>query len=139
MTTIAYKDGIIAVDSRTTSGSTISSDRAQKIFYKDGVCFVLGGQMNLVDDLINSWPDLGIETENIGGFAWDGEKLWEIVCSDEKLTKQKHDVNEPWACGTGGDFALGALDMGATAEEAVKIAIGRDIYSGGEVKTVRIG
>ena len=101
--------------------------------------FVLGGRMNLVNEVIDSWPDLGIETEELGGFVWDGSTLWEICCSDGKLLRQKQDLSICWACGTGGDFALAAMDMGASAEGAVRIAIGRDVYSGGEIKTIKVG
>lgn len=35
--------------------------------------------------------------------------------------------------GSGSDYALAAMDAGATAEEAVKVAIGRDVYTGGKI------
>lgn len=41
--------------------------------------------------------------------------------------------------GTGGPYALGALHMGATAKEAVSVAMKCDVYSGGKVQTVRLG
>ena len=46
-------------------------------------------------------------------------------------------MNEtPWAIGSGGDYALGAMKAGATAEEAVAIAIELDINSGFGIDTV---
>ena len=43
-----------------------------------------------------------------------------------------------FAMGSGRDFALGAMAAGASAEEAVRAAIAHDVYSGGEVVTLRI-
>ena len=42
------------------------------------------------------------------------------------------------AIGSGGCYALAAMDAGATAKESVKIAIGRDIYSGGRIRTFKV-
>ncbi len=42
-------------------------------------------------------------------------------------------VDLPAVLGTGGDIALGAMMAGATPEEAVNLAILRDVYSGGKV------
>ncbi|EPM72547.1 20S proteasome subunits A/B [Pseudomonas syringae pv. theae ICMP 3923] len=43
MTTIAYKDGVIAYDSRTTGGTTISDDDSGKLQTVDGVQFICTG------------------------------------------------------------------------------------------------
>lgn len=43
MTTIAYKDGVIAYDSRVTRSGTIVSDNAPKCQVVDGVSFFLSG------------------------------------------------------------------------------------------------
>lgn len=43
-----------------------------------------------------------------------------------------------FSVGSGSVFALAAMDAGATAEEAVKIAKGRDPFSGGLVTTVKL-
>lgn len=50
--------------------------------------------------------------------------------------KAFYEVQAPYAIGSGADIALGALDQGATAEEAVKIACKRNVLSGGAVTTV---
>ncbi|ODT84837.1 hypothetical protein [Phenylobacterium sp. SCN 70-31] len=43
---------------------------------------------------------------------------------------------EYYAIGSGSEFALGAMAMGASAEEAVRAAIKHDCYSGGEINTI---
>lgn len=47
-------------------------------------------------------------------------------------------VERPFAIGSGRDFALAAMDMGATAKEAVEMAAKRDVYTGGTIRTVII-
>jgi ATP-dependent protease HslVU (ClpYQ) peptidase subunit len=42
-----------------------------------------------------------------------------------------------YAIGSGAAFAMGAMDAGATAKEAVKIAC-RDVYTGGKIRTYKI-
>lgn len=37
------------------------------------------------------------------------------------------------AIGSGSSYALAAMDAGRTAEDAVKIACGRDVWSGGDI------
>lgn len=44
----------------------------------------------------------------------------------------------PAAVGSGMDFAVGALDNGATAQRAVEIAAGRDIRSGGKITVISL-
>jgi hypothetical protein len=42
------------------------------------------------------------------------------------------------AIGSGADFAMGAMAMGATAEQAVKVAIDFNLNCGGEITTIRL-
>ncbi len=42
-----------------------------------------------------------------------------------------------YGIGTGSTFAIGALEAGATIEEAMQIATSNDIYTGGEIQIVR--
>jgi len=55
MTTIAYKDGVIACDSRITSGSLIVDDNEIKMVKKGDVVFFLAGSTSdylaFIDDL----------------------------------------------------------------------------------------
>jgi ATP-dependent protease HslVU (ClpYQ) peptidase subunit len=49
-------------------------------------------------------------------------------------------VDAPYAAfGSGSEYAIGALDMGATAETAVRIASGRDLQTGGVIQVERPG
>lgn len=46
-------------------------------------------------------------------------------------------MERPFAIGSGRDFALAAMDMGATAKEAVEAAAG-GVYTGGTIRTLII-
>lgn len=140
MTTIAYKDGIIAVDSRVCSGCTIVSDDADKIRHLDGKVFILGGDHHLQEELIADYPNGRVTGGNAtGGFVFDGGILYTVgVLESGKIFRELHDLDAPWASGSGGDHALTAMDMGASAEEAVAMAAKRDIHTGGKVKTFEL-
>lgn len=47
-------------------------------------------------------------------------------------------VDPPFAIGTGAQLAIGAMEHGATAIEAVEVACRRDINSGGKVQWVSL-
>jgi len=42
-----------------------------------------------------------------------------------------------YAIGTGAPFAIGALEAGASLEEAIDIAVANDIYTGGPIQVMR--
>jgi len=47
-------------------------------------------------------------------------------------------VKQPFSTGSGSVYAVGAMDAGASAEEAVNIACYRDPYSGGDVQVMSL-
>lgn len=57
-------------------------------------------------------------------------QIWNI-----DLEGYAHTINRPFnAIGSGCEFALGALEYGATAIDAVKAAATLDMHSGGDVQ-----
>jgi ATP-dependent protease HslVU (ClpYQ) peptidase subunit len=46
--------------------------------------------------------------------------------------------NGKWAIGSGQHFAIAAMDLGKSAEEAVAYAMTRDVYSGGEITVLTL-
>lgn len=142
MTTIAYKDGMIAYDGRMTQGDVITTDTYQKMWERDGVKFFLTGKRVDYGALINGWfglprPDTCPECS---AFVVDTDgTVWEIGCNEENIFwKDEIDRDTPCACGSGMPFALAAMDMGASAEKAVRVAAGRDVYTGGTIRTFRV-
>lgn len=54
------------------------------------------------------------------------------------IWKQDLDPSNPDAMGSGSAYAIAAMDMGASAEDAIRAAMKRDIYTGGVVRTMTI-
>lgn len=140
MTTIAYKDGVIAYDGRQTRNDRIVSDSAAKCQVVDGVSFFLSGavcdEKALIAAYFGTASSVPVECS---GYAVDGGKLMMIGHDDTTgIWKQDLDPANPDAMGSGAQYALAAMDMGASAEDAVRAAMKRDIYTGGAVRTVTI-
>ncbi|WP_122503127.1 proteasome subunit beta [Pseudomonas viridiflava] len=140
MTTIAYKDGVIAYDSRQTRGGAIVSDDCLKCEIVNGVSFFLSGCVCDEQALIAAY--FGTPSKDpveCSGFVVDNGKLM-MVGHDDKtgVWRQPLDPANPDAIGSGSAYALAAMDMGASAEEAVRAAMKRDIYTGGTVRTIVI-
>ena len=142
MTTIAYRDGIMAADSQLTSGSIAVSGNVSKIHFKDGNVFAVSGLWG--DTLkILKWFEAGLKgdipkiTDDSQGLLLKADGtfygLW------ENQTMVSLDQNEFYAIGSGADIALGAMEMGASAVESVEVGIKRDIYSGGKVVSFKAG
>jgi len=139
MTTIAYKDGIIAYDGRVTSGSVISYDDYDKCVERDGVKFVMAGYTADYSRLIDAY--LGAELVNIGASALmvDAEGVWCIGHNDgEGVWKSVVLADRPYAIGSGSVHALTAMDMGASAYQAVEMAMKRDSCTGGKIRTLTV-
>lgn len=140
MTTIAYKYGVIAYDSRQTRNDRIVSDNAQKCTIVDGVRFFLTGavcdERSLIAAYFGTPSQVPVECS---GYVVDGGRLM-MVGHDDKtgIWKQDLDPSNPDAIGSGSAYALAAMDMGASAEDAVRAAMKRDIYTGGNVSSIKI-
>lgn len=141
MTTIAYRDGVMAADGRMVFDSTIMSDDTIKIFrLSDGALMAITGEESYGRAIINA---LETEDEELPQAPGDVNALLVEVDGTIKLFDGigEFGVVETnyIALGTGAAFAYGALDSGCTAEEAVKAAIKRDPSSGGRVHIERLG
>ena len=140
MTTIAYKDGVIAYDSRQTRNDRIISDNAQKCQVVSGVSFFLSGAVCDEKALIAAYfgTPSAVPVE-CSGYVVDGGNLM-MVGHDDKtgIWKQELDLSNPDAIGSGSAYAIAAMDMGASAEDAVRAAMKRDIYTGGTIRSAFI-
>lgn len=143
MTTVAFKAGIMACDSRY-SQTAVGATRGQKIFRKRvgrkevliGIAGDVFAAMLFVDwygtadkDLQKSLVDM--TDDGFIALVWDGRKLFEAnrycrLC----------EVDEPYyAIGSGGVHAITAMDCGKTAVQSIQMAVRRDVYSGGRVQS----
>lgn len=140
MTTIAYKDGVIACDARITNGTTITYDDYDKFAERDGINFALCGYLCDYAKLVGAWfgETFSVAVE-CSALVFDGESLCYIAYDvTEGLCKTPILKGRPYAIGSGSPFALTAMDMGATAYQAVEMAMKRDSCTGGKIRTLTV-
>lgn len=139
MTTIVYKAGVIAYDSRSTCGGTIVDDDANKHSIKDGVHFFFCGVTAEKENMSNAYFDPKSEGDYEGSaIVFDhGELFCYGLTKDDGYWKHPISANKVYAIGSGRDHAYTAMDMGADAKTAVKMAIKRDSGSGGKIRTFK--
>lgn len=138
MTTIAYKDGIIAYDSRSIRNDYIDSDKFNKrMVYKDHT-FFLSGCVSDMAGFMAETVDGGSDNFECGGLMVDPDgELW-ICGGSDSPWKHLQDLEAPVAFGSGQPFAIAAMDLGHTAKQAVKYAMTRDPGTGGKVRTFKL-
>lgn len=137
MTTIAFRDGVLAADSLVTCNG-LRDSTAVKIHRVKGV--LLGGSgASAIYQKFRDWVVGGMK----GQCPIEGHDFNGLLVSPFGVigfnTSGPVFVNAPfYALGSGYQIAMGAMEMGATAEEAVAAAIKWDISSGGEVVTLSL-
>ncbi|XAZ48334.1 proteasome subunit beta [Pseudomonas simiae] len=141
MTTIAYKDGLIAYDSQVTRGDIITDDAYEKCIEQKGVKFFCAGPVSdhqrLVDVYFGAKPEGNIDASAL---VVDGESLMHVAVDDTTgLWKTPILQTRVYAIGSGSPFAFAAMDMGAGACKAIEMAAKRDTNTGGTIRTVIIG
>ena len=141
MTTIAYKDCVIAYDSRITAGTTITDDDYNKHTQHGGVDFFLTGCIADFEKFYAAYDGEPVDSDmRVSGFAVTCGDIWQVAYNQEdKFWKIKLSHQKVYADGSGTSYALTAMDMGASAADAVRMAIKRDSCSGGNVNEFRVG
>lgn len=140
MTTIAYRDGVLAADTAATAGEAITG-QISKVY--DGAVWLIAvsgnaedipkairyiGSSDAVKEAIkfsDNFAALVIERATGKVMQFEGAEMFEVRAPF-------------YARGSGRDFALGAMAAGATAAEAVEIACRYDCYSRAPVETVTL-
>lgn len=155
MTTIAVKDGIMVGDGRCSLGSTVIKDDMVKVFWINNHLMGGAGRARSISTFaqwLQKHTDYTIVNQEVGDLVdlippvlQDDEEFTALVLTPDKQVLMYdgnvalnlgHDV--PASIGSGSVFALAAMDAGASSEDAVKIAMKRDVYSGGEITVVQL-
>ncbi len=135
MTTIVYdhKNKQIACDSRTTNGYMITNDKAVKWLDKDSIKWFLSGRRGENLTFVTNFKELDAANEALDNFGFfiDDKVVYLANISEGYFRSCDMVCNK--GIGSGGDFAMAALDFGKTAKEAVEYAITKDYCSGGKV------
>ena len=135
MTTIAYRDGVLAADSLATCngmrdgyGAKIwrvgrllvggAGSRAECLKFRDWVVAGMKGRPDIAET-----NAIVVSPEHV--VCWSEKGCWPVA--------------EPfYAIGSGYEIAIGAMAVGADAERAVHIAAQYDTRTGGDVITLRL-
>ncbi len=151
MTTIAYRSGILASDSRVTWGGHIKASgvkmwrvtsRVEPI--KGEVLIGVAGYLaaaGLFVDWVQAGGEPKLKERGVEGEDADfgalivhrtGLYTADHLCRFEPMTE------DFWADGSGTLAALGAMAKGASALEAVRIAARFDCYTGGRIVSMTL-
>jgi ATP-dependent HslUV protease subunit HslV len=142
MTTVAYRDGVLAADTLVISGSSRAGHMSKLLKTRRGALVGISGEVEGTTRFLD-WMRSGRRgkppaTDDDSGCRGivvepDGSVLfWD---GGPALFPKR---GAYFALGSGRDVALGALAMGATADAAVRAAMQIDIYTGGDVETLRL-
>lgn len=140
MSTIAWDGRYLAADKQVTWGNTPTS--TSKVFIRaDGVVYGVCGDKDNVETF-RAWMDAG---ETGGKPPIDDALRFSAIIIDGGNCYQvnsglfRHKIEKGfWAAGSGADYALGALAMGASARRAVEIASSLDVNTGIGVDIVSV-
>jgi len=143
MTTIVFRDGVLAFDSRITADTLLFGHSIKGKITKEFMV-AAAGSMQDVQAFID-WVCLGYTEESKRKFGLaDREvevegivvtKKGEVYVFDNRL--YPYQITAPFiALGSGAHIAIGAMAMGANSYRAVKIASLYDTATGGDVKVL---
>ena len=140
MTTIVYHEGIIAQDSLISNSEKIIDDNTNKSVKKDGVLFFWCGSQCDIDQIINAYNGGSYDkiNANISAIIVDGGIVYSAAISEHRGFWKLDITGRSYAIGSGEDHAWTALDLGCNAKEAVEMAIKRDLYTGGKIRTHKV-
>lgn len=140
MTTIAYKDGVIAYDSLATRGGVVFDFDADKHHQVGEAHLFIAGSAHDVRDFLDAYQSGSTEKDlDIEAILVEDNNIYLCSTTDAgDFWRCKIRAEQAYAIGSGSDFALTAMDMGATAEESVIMASKRDINTGGKIRTYEI-
>ena len=144
MTTIAYKDGVFAYDSRMTAYSTIVDDDFEKSFTEGEEHLIYCGDVGDMEHFVycyfqNKTLDRNLDCEALV-FRKGRLHCVDVVSENDvprfrkiPLRKDNH-----YAIGSGTKLALAFMDCGLSAYEAVEKTMLRDPFTGGKIRTINI-
>ena len=147
VTTVAFRDGIMAADSRYCE-TTVGITRGPKIFRKKvgkrEVLIGIAGDDTFAAMLFVDWYGTNndalyksitaLDGDAFDILIWDGRKLFEASprCRPCEIEESYY------AIGSGALHAITAMDCGKSAIQAVQMAARRDQHTGGRVVSQKL-
>jgi hypothetical protein len=148
MTVIAYRDGLLAADSRVCNNEGVITGSVVKLARReDGAIAGLCGHAGDVA-MFRAWFLAG-NPRPWSHPTWEakdkGQGFAALVIELDGTVQivDEHGVAYPleaefYARGAGAELALGAMEMGARADQAVEVACRRSVWCGGEIRTLSL-
>lgn len=142
-------------DGRCSLGSTVIKDDIVKVFWINNHLMGGAGRARSISTFaqwLQKHTDYTIVNQEVGDLVdlippvlQDDEEFTALVLTPDRQVLM-YDGNVALnlgqdvtaSIGSGSVFAIAAMDAGASAEDAVKIAMKRDVYSGGEITVVQL-
>jgi ATP-dependent protease HslVU (ClpYQ) peptidase subunit len=143
MTTVVYRDGILASDSACYAGTT-KVHSMKKVWRISGHLVGLAGDVDAIN-AFKKWFAAGADVEKYP--IEKKQQLAVIVVTPEGkvFTYEDRDPipleiidGEYVAVGSGADVALGAMHAGASAPEAIKAAIAHSAKTDGKIQMITL-
>lgn len=141
MTTIAYRDGVLAADT-LVAYTTYTNGYTDKIAYCGGHLVALAGAAFLRVPL-EEWVTAGCNDADVPDVLLVHKDKFQALIVDEQGRCWEFDHGflvqvkaQYTAIGSGGQMAMGAMAFGASAVEAVHAACQHDKNSGGGITQV---
>lgn len=146
MTTIAlhYPTRTIAADGRATlgDGTIINEEEVKIVTASNGDVLAMSGDLPLIEVVVASWPHfteddlqgvVGQEVRGIIYSAEDDEFISYVLSTNGDMFNSQWTLTYNYAVGSGGTWAMAAMDMGESAYNAVAYAMTRDSATGGRI------
>ncbi len=147
MTTVAYRDGVMAADGRgNVNGRIVSSVDVKIRRLSDGSLATGCGSSAIIATYLKWLEDRSTPRPSLMSVVdkEDGATVF-VVRKDGRIERHEPDGIEVepedlpfFSCGSGAMAALAAMHMGAGSKRAVEIACLCDVYSGGRIITMTI-
>lgn len=134
MTAIAYRAGIMAADTQAEIDDVIKLDQEIKVAKRKGHLFgIAGDDLPKLSEVIKGY--FSKDKKPMKGFKFDCMVITpsgEIQVWDERMKGEPYKL-EFYALGNAAPAAMVAMEVGATAEQAVKACIKYIPHVGGKV------
>lgn len=146
MTTVAYRDGVMASDSRAYSGDRLPIGSKQKIRrLTDGSLLGISSSIPGFAEALWKWIEAGRVYEDAPKATKELKFDILLVTPSGEVYYANDDFHfsgplsaEYFAIGSGSFYAMGAMHVGATAQAAAECACALDVWSSHPVYTLAL-
>lgn len=144
MTTLVYANGQLSSDSQVTEDNTVVGWIKKIGKTADGHLYGTTGRADSIEIFAKWCETREGDPPNDPDEKGENQSTRVLITPDGRVREwEKFGWSECvapfFAWGSGANIARGALAAGATIEQAIEVACTYDVYSGGEVQSVRLG